>query len=127
MKILYRALAGVKNLYRAFVDRFLVETVEALNRALRVAIVRTIAVAVLVLFGTVLSAQGNTNPFEQVSGATDTIQNIAKAVGAILGGLITLIGGGIAAWKASKGEDFTKQLIFAIVGFVIALAAISLL
>ena len=38
----------------------------------------------------------------------------------IAGALACFVGGAIAAWRATKGEDFTKALLFAIVGFLIA-------
>lgn len=66
------------------------------------------------------SQAAHAGPFSGVSAATNDIKSLATAAGAILGGLVTLIGGAIAAWKASHGEEFTKPLLMAIVAAAIA-------
>ena len=88
---------------------------------MKIKIARYLPMLLLLGSGTVLLA----NPFAGVTSAADTIKTVATAGGAILGGLITLIGGSIAAWKAAHGEPFTKPLVFAIVAFVIASVSIA--
>jgi hypothetical protein len=51
-----------------------------------------------------------------------TMQQIASSGATILGPVLTLIGGGRAAWKASHGEAFTTELLSAIVGVAIVAA-----
>ena len=82
---------------------------------------RILALAALAVAATAAHA----GPFSDgVASATKDTTSIVQAVGAVLGGVITLIGGGITAWKASHGEPFTKQLVFAIVGVAIAAVCI---
>lgn len=57
--------------------------------------------------------------------AADEASSIAQTAGAILGGLVTLIGGAITAWKATHNEEFTKPLLFTLVGA--AVGAVSLI
>ena len=46
--------------------------------------------------------------------------SMASAVGAALGGIVTVIGGGYAAWEAVHNRPFTTPLVCAIAGAVIA-------
>jgi hypothetical protein len=71
------------------------------------------------------NAFADSNPFAGVTAATTTVKTIGTAVGTVLGGTVTLIGGSIAGWKASHGESFTKPLLFAIVAAVIAGVSIA--
>lgn len=52
--------------------------------------------------------------------ASDQVTTIAKAAGALLGVVVTLIGGALTAWRASHEEKFTSPLLFALVGAAIA-------
>jgi len=63
------------------------------------------------------------NPFEETDKAGDTIKSLAMTAAVIMGGLACVIGACICGWKAVKGEDFVKNLIFAIIGFVLAAIA----
>lgn len=73
--------------------------------------------------GTALAVHAG--PFDQgMQNAQQSTTNVATTVGAVLGVVITLVGGGRVAWKAAHGETFTKELIFAIVG--VAIAAVSI-
>lgn len=54
-----------------------------------------------------------------IAGMADVLKEIAANISTILGPVMTLIGGGRAAWKASHGEAFTTPLIQAIVGVAI--------
>lgn len=67
-----------------------------------------------------VAQSAHAGPFSGVTQATNDVKSLATAAGAILGGLVTLIGGAIAAWKASHGEEFTKPLLMAIVAAAIA-------
>ena len=64
------------------------------------------------------------NPFFSFQ-SDNTIKKIATDSAALLGGVCVVIGGGLAAWKAARGEDFSKQLIFAIVAFLITVIAVA--
>lgn len=75
------------------------------------------------VFGTAMVVHAG--PFSQgMQQAQQETTSVASTVGAVLGMVILLIGGGRVAWKATHGETFTKELIFAIVG--VAVAAISI-
>jgi hypothetical protein len=62
-------------------------------------------------------------PFTSTTTAADDVKTIAKAGAAIIGGLVTIIGGALAAWKASHEEKFSTPLVCAIVGAAIAAVA----
>ena len=85
--------------------------------------IKHITLLAILLSAGALSAQA-ANPFRGVTSSTDDIRMIATAAGALLGGLFALIGGARAGWKAAHSEEFTKDLIFAIVGFVIGIVCV---
>lgn len=53
------------------------------------------------------------------TGVNET-KSAASTVGAALGGIVTVIGGGYAAWEAVHSRPFTTPLVCAIAGAVIA-------
>lgn len=55
-----------------------------------------------------------------VTQATNETTGAARTVGAALGGIVTVIGGGYAAWEAGHSRPFTTPLVCAIAGAVIA-------
>jgi hypothetical protein len=64
------------------------------------------------------------NPFGEVVKAGFTIKTLALAGVCVLVGLSSVIGGGIAAWKLMKGKpDWEQQLLYSILGFVVAVVA----
>jgi len=72
----------------------------------------------------VTSAAQASGTFTGATSAASDIKTIATAAGGILGGVVTLIGGGITAFKAAHGEDFTKPLIMAIVAAAVAAVSV---
>ena len=78
---------------------------------------------VLVVGAMAMAAQAYAGPFSGAATATTDITSLGKAAAAIIGGICTLIGGCITAWKAAHGEEFTKPLIFSIISVAIAAVA----
>ena len=63
-------------------------------------------------------------PFETIGESVwVNVITLGRRTLVIAGVLATTVGGCMAAWRATKGEDFTRPLLFAIVGFTIAAAA----
>lgn len=58
-----------------------------------------------------------------IGGMADTLKDIARQISTVGGPVMTLLGGGRAAWKAAHSEPFTTPLIQAIVGVAIFGAA----
>lgn len=56
----------------------------------------------------------------QVAAAATETTGAGRTVGIALGGIVTVIGGGMTAWKLAHGEKATSQLVCTIVGVCIA-------
>ena len=64
-------------------------------------------------------------PFSTAASSASTeISSVAKVAGTVLGIVTTVISGCIVAWKASHSEPFTKELVFGIIGIIIAGVAV---
>jgi len=84
---------------------------------------RHLATAALIM-GVCVAAHAS--PFASAAqDAADETTSIVQTGGAILGGVVTFIGGAITAWKATHNEEFTKPLVFTLVGA--AIGAVSLI
>jgi hypothetical protein len=65
------------------------------------------------------------SPFGAAVGtATTETTGAATTVGAAIGGIVTVIGGGYTAWEAVHSRPFTTPLVCAIVGAVIAAVSV---
>ena len=56
----------------------------------------------------------------QVGAAAKETLGVGHVVGAALGGIVTVIGGGMTAWKLAHGERATSEMVCAVVGVCIA-------
>lgn len=63
-------------------------------------------------------------PFAGASSGAADVTSLASAAGAVIGGAVTVIGGGLAAWKAAHGQPWTGALACAIAGVAIAAVAV---
>jgi hypothetical protein len=61
--------------------------------------------------------------FKGAKVAASDVKALAKSAGAILGGLVTLVAGGRAAWKAYRDEDWVGYGITAVVAAALAFIA----
>jgi len=64
-------------------------------------------------------------PFGGAASAAGEAKGIASAAGGVLGGLVTVIGGSYAAWKAAHEQPFTTPLVCAIAGAAIAAVSVA--
>jgi len=83
------------------------------------------ALLALILYTAPLWAQGAGGDIEREFGlAMDSIRNIAAAAGALVGGLVGVVGIGRTAWKLANGEtDAMNTLIMAVVGLFLGFLA----
>ena len=79
---------------------------------------------IFAIVGVALFAVASTDFTLKPDAIGDGLKGTAIIGASILGGLVALIGGSIAAWNASHGEAFTKPLVFAIVASAIAVATV---
>ena len=83
------------------------------------------ALVVLTLYTAPLWAQSAGGDIErEFQASMDSIRNIAAAAGALVGGLVGVVGIGRTAWKLANGEtDAMNTLIMAVVGLFLGFLA----
>jgi hypothetical protein len=92
-----------------------------MNQKMRNLLLFTLAMALMMC-----ATPAMAGPFSTAAtNANAEVTSIAKIAATSLGVICTVVAGCIVAWKAAHNESFTKELVFGVIGIIVAGVAVA--